>query len=114
MRSAPAASMASISAPSREKSADRIEGAILMLRDIAQPFWDGLCAGFLQGPQGAGISHAGQYENQAGQPDNPRLIPVMGVGEGSANDRIADQGGQHQARQGRLAPILANQRALQQ
>src|SRR4051794_12064013 len=89
IQSAPAASIASISALNFEKSAERIEGAIRTGLAIR------LSAGFRHWLQRSPVPSHRQQQGQGGQPDHPGLVAVMGVGEGAADDGIADQAHQH-------------------
>src|SRR6185312_17198612 len=98
IQSAPAASTASISAPSLEKSAERIDGAMRtgLAISLSAGFWDRL--------QCSTIPCHSQKQDQAGQPHDPGLVAVMGIGKSAANDGIADQSQQHQGREARRVP----------
>src|SRR5437588_8656667 len=98
IQSAPAASIASISAPSLEKSAERMDGAMRMGWAMR------LSAGFCYGLQGTPVLGYCQQQHQAGQPDDPRLVTVMRVGKGAADDGVADQPQKHQRRQAGADP----------
>src|SRR3569832_1080711 len=99
IRSAPAFSIASISAPRRAKSADRIEGAIRTGLAIGR-----LSDGFFPSPQGRNGLKTEEHHGERGPPHHPRLIAEMGTGKDAAEKGVAKQRDQHESGQSGLFP----------
>src|SRR5215469_5526004 len=88
MKSAPARSTASTSAARREKSAERIEGAMRT----------GAAIGNTSLPDSL-LPCKTEHHREGSEPDQARLITVMWAGQRAADDGIADQCGKHKHRQ---------------